>query len=257
MTRLSHDERINDFDSVDDELAPPGYVNVWGIGNVKISDIKNRQLQEPADIQEDTGWVQFALGCDVASHGKDRTCVCLAQLTYDRRDQVHAEVKLLKRLRKGILFRDTTTQIKQIVRGVKDNACDKKVDITIGTDASGLGEGLAQEIAQELALEDCRSIYLTGGGYGYRTEGSNIYVAKSHLVSLLVAAIESGRMRFPRKLKELDVLLEEMAAFGETISEDTGNSSYGATGKMTHDDTIVSMGLTLVIGEICKPARLY
>jgi hypothetical protein len=75
------------------------------------------------------------------------------------------------------------------------------------------------------------------------------------LVALLVAAIESGRMRFPRKLKELDILLEEMAAYGETIDETTGNSSFG--GKMAHDDTIVSMGLTLIIGEICKPCRLY
>jgi hypothetical protein len=108
---LSHDERdiYNNF-GVDDDLAPPGYINVWGVGNVKISDIKNRQLQEPADMPEDKKWVQYAVGVDVASRGKDRTAVCVSALTYDRQDRTQTEIKYLKRLMRGSPFFDAQTR---------------------------------------------------------------------------------------------------------------------------------------------------
>jgi uncharacterized membrane protein len=199
---------------------------------------------------------QVVIGIDVASRGKDRTCVCVATVDYDGRDRPLIDVQTLRRLKKG-LFRDTLSQIKRIVAAVKDSeAGSKRVDLTIGIDAGGLGEGLAQNLAEELPLEDCRSIYTTTGQYGHRLEGSNIFVSKLHLVGLFIGAIESQRMTFPKKLKELDTILEETAAYGETISEATGTSTFQAKGT-AHDDAITSMSICCLLGQIARPLRVF
>lgn len=153
----------------------------------------------------------------------------------------------------------TPKLVRRIVDALKKDAArqNKRCDLTVAIDAGGVGEGLAQGITQEMPLEDCRAVYLTGGSHGYRTEDSNVFVAEGHMVALLVGAIETRRVHFPRKLKETEAMREEMTAYGEKISEETGNSSYGAMSTGAHDDLITSCGLCLVIGEICRPARLF
>jgi hypothetical protein len=131
------------------------------------------------------------------------------------------------------------------------------VDLTVLIDSGGVGEGLAQGIIDAMPLQDCRAVYLTGGGYGSRTDGNSIFVSKGHMVGLIIGAIERGRIHFPKKLKELDALKEEMNAYGEKINEQTGNSSYGAMSTGSRDDEITSIGLCLVGAQICKPCRLY
>ena len=263
MTKM----RFNRFNKDDDrdyrgydygEGVAPGYVEVWGLGTVKSTDIKNQRF-EPAEIEDDPEWIQYTVGLDVASHGRDRTALCVAAITYDRRDEPHAEIKYLKRLRHGILFGETSSQVKRIVETLKRDGEKKglKVDLTILTDATGVGEGVAQGLAEAMPLEDCRSVYLTSGGYGYRTQESSVFVSKGHMVALIIGAIERGHIHFPKKLKELDAMKEEMAAYGEKISEATGNSSYGAISTGSRDDEITAIGLSLIGAQICKPCRLY
>jgi hypothetical protein len=257
---LSHDSHDNDLNRREyGEGVPSGYVEIWPLGLVKISDIKNGKLQEPPEVAEDPGWVQYCIGLDVAAGGRDRTALCVAEITYDRNDEPRADIKYLKRLRKGIFFREISTQVKRVVDTLRKDAerRELKVDLTLLIDSTGVGEGLAQGIAESMPLEDCRKCYLTAGGYGHRTEESKIFVSKSHMVALLIGAIERGHIHFPKKLKELAAMKEEMAAYGEKISEATGNSSFGAMSTGQRDDEITAIGLTLIGADICKPCRLY
>lgn len=170
---LSHDNNNTGFGNEYGRDVPDGFVEVWPLGLVRITDIKNGQLQEP-DIPETPGWVQYCLGLDVAAGGRDRTALCIASITYDRRDEPHADVLYLKRLRKGIFFREISSQVKRIAEKLKEDGERRglKVDLTVLIDSGGVGEGLAQGIIDAMQLFDCRAVYLTGGGYQTRTDGT-------------------------------------------------------------------------------------
>ena len=217
---------------------------VWGLERVvQPEELNGRQLRTETSGLPDKSdkLTSYAIGIDIGAK-YDRTAVAVIELRY-RGDEGHFLVRYLKRLRRGILFGDVATQVKRLVEelrkeGTKDGG---RVDLTILTDATGVGAPVAEMIAKALPLEDVRTVFITGG-YKARFEGSDVYLPKGLLVSNLVALFESNRIYLSKHSKELSALIDELANFEVKVSAETGNESYNAkTGR--YDDLVTALGL--------------
>jgi hypothetical protein len=82
-------------------------------------------------------------------------------------------------------------------------------------------------------------------GYSTRQgEDGKYYIAKSALVSALMAALNRGHLELTTRSKEFDQMISELEHFQMTVKHQTGNEIYGASTGAT-DDLVVSAALAV------------
>ncbi|HWE49243.1 MAG TPA: hypothetical protein VG273_05620 [Bryobacteraceae bacterium] len=72
---------------------------------------------------------------------------------------------------------------------------------------------------------------------------SRYSVPKQELIAVLQIALENGRLRVPRKLKEAGALAREMINIQVTPGAGTGRARIGADGYGEHDDLVMALAL--------------
>jgi hypothetical protein len=92
-------------------------------------------------------------------------------------------------------------------------------------------------------------ITLTGGTEVNLTDAWNLKVPKRELVSSLVAAFQSGRLKIARELELAPTLVNELASFKLKINIATGSESYEAWREQDHDDLVLAVGMAVWYGE--------
>ena len=85
------------------------------------------------------------------------------------------------------------------------------------------------------------AITITAGNNVKRVAGG-WRVPKSLLVGLLVAAVESGRLKVAKGLRHGEALVGELRDF-RVIVTSPGRAAYG--GATEHDDLVIAVGLTV------------
>jgi hypothetical protein len=244
---LSHDI-FNDFN--DDPLVPRGSIDVWGLGVVRQSDIKQRRLQTPeekkktdeTEKKESEGLV-YVCGCDVGIK-RDPSSVAIYRVI-EHGEDVILYLEHCKSLRLGLSFRTIEGYISKLDSQLRKHTTTPEITWVI--DSTGIGMNLVESVERQLTKSDVVGAMITGG-QNCRMEAGTLYISKSFLASSLLGAFESERIIIPKNLKGLDSLLDELYAFEAKIDAETQNESFSGSGS-THDDKVIACALGCVYAQ--------
>jgi hypothetical protein len=104
-------------------------------------------------------------------------------------------------------------------------------------DATGVGRPVIDQM-RETGLEPV-PVTITGGRF-MSFDGDMWRVPKQALLRPLVAAMDVGRLKVAKDLREADALLRELQAFQRRITE-SGNATFEGVGE--HDDLVIAVAL--------------
>jgi len=113
-------------------------------------------------------------------------------------------------------------------------------------DNTGVG-GAVSDLFKEAGLI-FGAITITGGDKASKC-GNSIKVPKRDLVSTLQVLLQSGRLKIAERLKDSQVLVEELLNFQVRISN-SGNDIYGAWREGTHDDLVLATAMACWASEV-------
>ncbi len=106
-------------------------------------------------------------------------------------------------------------------------------------DATGVGRAVLDQM-REQGLEPV-AVTITGGR-AILFDGQTWKVPKRALVRPLVAALEAGRLKVAKSLKEGEALVRELRAFRRQVSA-KGHDTYEGVG--AHDDLVIAAALAV------------
>jgi len=109
-------------------------------------------------------------------------------------------------------------------------------------DATGVGLPIVQMLEGEGI--NPRAITIHGGEEATETK-DGFRVPKKQIVSVLVAALQSARLKIAEKLEYASVFLEELQNFSYKIDRKTGHESYESMKEAVHDDLVIAAGIAL------------
>jgi hypothetical protein len=94
------------------------------------------------------------------------------------------------------------------------------------------------------------------GGDTVTHEGLYYRVPKRDLVSSVLVAMQSGRLKIASSLPDAGVLVKELENFKVKIDPQTAHDSYSAWREGVHDDLVLSVSLAVWYGNKragCRP----
>ena len=219
---------------------------------------ERRRLNNPNEAEEpgETESIRYCVGVDVGQK-RDPTAIAAVEVRYTSSNVGHYFVRYIKRLKLGLLYADVATKVARLDEQLRADAQrkGKRVDITYILDSTGVGEGVSEMIINALPSADIRKCYLTGG-INDSKEGNQIKLPKTQLASTLVAALDDGRVKFPKSSKEIDAMIDELQNYEIHVSEE-GRDSYGAFKVGTHDDLVTALGLACWYAERYPPVQFW
>ena len=130
-------------------------------------------------------------------------------------------------------------EIAQKIRILFEDSRLRRAGVLV-VDATGVG----LPIVQMLESEEVKPvpIIITSGEMAVESkDGWN--VPKKHLVSSLVALLQSGRLKIAADLELAKIFVEELQNFSYKIDRKTGHESYEAKKEQIHDDLTVAVAL--------------
>jgi hypothetical protein len=86
-------------------------------------------------------------------------------------------------------------------------------------------------------------VYITGG-FNSTVDYDESHISKQQLVSLMVAAFESGSVRIAEDVKGAESPIQELSTY-ELRRSESGHVSYGAMTGASFDDLMAALGLSL------------
>jgi hypothetical protein len=142
------------------------------------------------------------------------------------------------------------TGYETIIENVREIAANLPAPPELILDATGAGRPVAQMFrAAKLLLKCFVPVIITGGKKVIQEEDGYWHVAKSELVSCVLAVSQSRRLTLSTKLREAKTLVKELQKFRSKININTGNESFEAWREKDHDDLVFATALALWRGE--------
>jgi hypothetical protein len=128
------------------------------------------------------------------------------------------------------------TRVVEIVRGVvRSPLLAGRCAVVV--DGSGVGEPVVEMLRRAELGCGLTAAVITGGS-GARRSGGYAHVAKFDLMTGLQLALETGRLKISRKMKEAGALVKEL--IDVRVNE---NGGMGAEGAGQHDDLVMAVAL--------------
>ena len=119
----------------------------------------------------------------------------------------------------------------------------------LAVDQTGVGRAVVDlMLAHPAALWDLIPITITAGHQVTANPDGSRHVPKKDLVGALQVLMQSGRLTFSRKLKEVATLVKELENFKVKITT-AANETFGAWREGQHDDLVLAAALAAWIGE--------
>ena len=144
----------------------------------------------------------------------------------------------LERFELGTNYPDQVTQVEKRLRAVPTGAL-------LAVDATGVGRA----VLDLLDRQGLRALAITiTGGDQVQSDAREFRVPKRDLVSTLLVALQSNRLRIAKALPMAPVLLEELLNFKAKISV-SGHDSYEAWRESVHDDLVLATAIACWAAE--------
>jgi hypothetical protein len=248
---LSHDEN-DDLWDVEPPVSRGGGVYVLGLERIVAPDEMDGRRVRSKDEVENMGPpergknVEYSIGIDLGGSKSDPTALTVLEVVW-RGDNCFMFVRWMRRLRKNILFGDVIKQVDKLYRELRDNATagGGTFSADIYVDSTGLGLPMTELLIDKMgAMASIVPCVITAGYSTRQGEDGTWYIAKSALVSALMAAFNSGHLELTTRSKEFDQMISELEHFQMTVKQQTGNEIYGASTGAT-DDLVVSAALAV------------
>ncbi len=166
----------------------------------------------------------MVIGADLGQ-AQDPTALAVAEV---HKPEIH--VRHLERLALGTPYPKVVERIGDLV--------DKLPGATLVVDATGVGRAVLDQM-REAGLEPV-PVTITGGRHT-SFDGLHWRVPKQALLRPLVAAMDAGRLKVAKGLRDAETFQREFLAFQRRITE-SGNSAFEGAGE--HDDLVIAAALT-------------
>lgn len=138
------------------------------------------------------------------------------------------------------------TGYEQIIEDVRKIAANLPTPPALVIDATGAGRAVAQMFRRaHLPVRQFVPVIITGGTKTIHEPDGYWHVPKRELVSSVMAALQSGRLKMSPRLKEAKTLIRELQRFRSKINVTTGNESFEAWREKDHDDLVLATALAL------------
>ena len=231
-----------------------GFVDVWPIGPIRTDTIQNRRIATPEEqktakeekkkeAKKESDGLVYVCGCDVGVK-RDPSCIAIYEVD-ERGDETMLSLIHCKTLRLGLSFQEIENELIQLDNKLRRKAARKKIvpEITWVIDATGIGFGLVENVERAITQSDVVGAMLTSG-HGCRMENGTLYVSKHFLITSILTAFESERIKIAKRLIGLGALKEELYSFEARVNAETQNETYEGVG--SHDDRVIACALGCV-----------
>ncbi len=165
----------------------------------------------------------IVIGADLGQ-AQDPTALAVAEV---HPPEIH--VRHLERLPLGTPYPKVVERIADLV--------DKLPGAALVVDATGVGRAVLDQM-QDAGLKPI-PVTITGGRY-ISFDGDHWRVPKKALLRPLVAAMDAGRLKVAKGLREAEAFQREFLAFERRITE-RGNYAFEGAGE--HDDLVIAVAL--------------
>jgi hypothetical protein len=148
------------------------------------------------------------------------------------------------------------TGYEQIIEDVRQIAQGLPMSPELVLDATGAGRPVAQMFRRaKLPVKRFVPVIITSGTKVLMEPDGYYHVAKRELVSCVLAASQSRRLKIVPTLREAKTLIRELQRFRCKINVATGNESFEAWRERDHDDLVLATALALWHGEQGRDLR--
>jgi hypothetical protein len=209
---------------------------------------EKQQGKAGAQPQPAPYYVPYYVGIDLGRRRNPSTLVCV-EAQYNGAHTAYYFVRHIKRFRLKMLYSDISAEVKKFDTQLRryEAKQGRYASITYLADSGGVGEGVTEMLVKSLGpnatLYKCYFV----GGISYHQDGFEIRIPKSQAVSALQAVFHSNVITLPKGANYVDALLEELANYQASISEE-GRDQYGArAGK--YDDLTSALMLAIFYAE--------
>jgi hypothetical protein len=249
---LSHDEQDYDWRDVEPPVSRGGGVWVMGLERfVDPSEMDGRRIRTKEEIENleppDAGrHTEYKIGVDFGGGKSDPTGLTCLEVRW-RGDKCFMWVRYMRRLRRNLLFGDVVKQVHKLYEGLRNNATKDggTFEADIYVDSTSLGLPMTELLIAEMPTASIIPCIITGGFNTRHDEDTGTYyIAKSVLVSALMAALNSGNLQLTKRSREFDEMIKELEGFSVKVKESTGNEIYGGSVGV-HDDLVVAAALAV------------
>ena len=197
------------------------------------------EVQPQSEPDAPKGLIDIHIGADVG-RVRDHTAVCCTEVRLSRDYTQHYFVTFMHRFQLGLTWGHIVKKIVNLRDRLKISYGGAPVSLTWAIDATGVGSGIVSMLEQAMPGETTFSIYMTSG-QSERQDRYDVHIGKQALVSMLVAALNSGTLHLPHGASDL---VEELQTY-EVRTSDAGRDSYGAFKTGAHDDEATALALSL------------
>ena len=200
----------------------------------------------PPLLPDNTPQERILIGLDLGEV-KDYTALSALQMTKHPTDAGgHARRYTCRLLLRWPLH----TAYETIIEHVHAIALNLPMPPELVIDTTGAGRPVAQMFRKaRLPIKRFVPVIITGGTKVIQEPDGYWHVAKGELVSCVLAAMQSGRLKVSPQLKECQTLIRDLQRFRRKINISTHNESFEAWRTRDHDDTVLATALAVGYGE--------
>ncbi len=177
----------------------------------------------------------YTIGLDLGQ-AKDFTAIAILE----EKETRHYDLRHIERHR-GIPYPQVVDRLRELLSRLPGTP-------SLAIDATGVGRPVVDMIRDSNLKADAYAITITGGDEATR-KGFDYHVPKRDLVSSVACLLQTGRLRIPRTLPDVDVLERELLRFRAKISLSTGKETYEAWREQDHDDLVLAVALGCWLNE--------
>lgn len=187
---------------------------------------------------------EYYIGVDLGQ-AADYTAISVVE----KKDET-AQIRHLERLPLGTPYPDQVQQVKRIFEAITTPASPVKLIV----DHTGVGRAVVDLIKTE-GMNPV-ALTITAGSEAIK-EGVTWHIPKRDLVSALIVAFQTGKVKISRSLPEADTLIKELMNFKLKVNLQTGHDSYEAWREGIHDDLVLSVAMAVYAAELGKPKPVF
>jgi len=198
----------------------------------------------------------FIVGLDLGQ-SVDYSALCLIECSggaFDEPPHYGAKYYAVRHLQRWPL-RTTYPTIAAEVTTLLQRAPVAQAGWALMVDATGVGRPVV-DLFRGAGLPAI-AVTLTGGIEENMGDYINVTVPKRTVVSNLVAAFQTERLKIADGLELAPTLMSELANFKLKINIATGNETYEAWRESIHDDLVLSVGIACWYAERCFQPQIY
>jgi hypothetical protein len=199
----------------------------------------------------------FVVGLDLGQVADPSALVVDDQTLNPDRTKKHA-LRHLQRWHLGTAYPDIVTETADLMAALRGDpvrarigsgVADQGPEIVLCLDITGVGRAVF-DIFRRTKMPGVKMVPITlTGGASYRPHQGGWAVAKHDLASVTSAALQTGQVRIPPGMPELEELLQELGVFKVKVNLATGNESFEAWREKDKDDLVLAAAMAIWYGE--------